>query len=141
MPVDTTSTAAAKAIARRAVAYNHGADDDPEEIFDAGFVAHMPGRPPMDRAAFERFVGDFSTGFPGYTWEIHDQVAQGELVVNRITWRGVHAGEFAGVPATGRPIEMSGINMFRIRDGRIVEQRAQIDFLGLLQQIGAVPEA
>jgi predicted ester cyclase len=45
----------------------------------------------------------------------------------------------AGVPATGRSVELRGINMFRVKDGRVVEQRAQLDMLGLLQQIGAVP--
>jgi len=62
-----------------------------------------------------------------------------DVVANRVTWRGVHSGNLAGVPATGRPIELRGINMFRVRDGRVVEQWAQLDMLGLLQQIGAIP--
>jgi predicted ester cyclase len=130
-----------KAVVRRAVGYNHGAVDDPTEVFSPDFVAHMPGQPPMDRTAFELFVGGFGVGFPGYTYEIQDQIAQGDVVVNRIIWRGIHGGEFAGTPATGRPIQLDGINMFRVRDGRVVEQHAQLDFFGLLQQIGAIPEA
>jgi predicted ester cyclase len=129
-----------KALVRRAVAFNHGADDEAAEIFGAGFIGYMPGRPPMDRVTMDQFIGEFAGGFPGYTFEIQDQVAQGDIVFNRLTWKGVHRGEFAGVAATGRPIELSGINLFRVRDGRIVEQRAEIDFLGLLQQIGAIPE-
>ena len=76
---------------------------------------------------------------PATPSEIHDQIAQGDVVANRVTWQGVHSGNLAGVPATGRPIELRGINMFRVRDGRVVAQWAELDMLGLLQQIGAIP--
>jgi steroid delta-isomerase-like uncharacterized protein len=128
-----------KALVRRAIGYNHGAADAGSEIFAPDFVAYMPGQPPMDRATFEHFVSGVSSGLPGYTYEIHDQIAQRDLVANRITWRGVHSANLAGVPATGRSVELRGINMFRVRDGRVVEQWAQLDMLGLLQQIGAIP--
>ena len=139
MAVDVSSIDANKALVRRAIGYNHGAADAATEIFAPDFLAHMPGRPPMDRATFEQFVGGVTDGMPGYTYEIHDQIAQGDLVVTRITWRGVHSGDLAGVPATGRSIELRGINMFRVQGGRAVEQWAELDMLGLLQQIGAIP--
>jgi steroid delta-isomerase-like uncharacterized protein len=141
MTIDVRSTDANKALVRQAIGYNHGAADEATEIFAPYFVVYMPGQPPMDRAAFEHLLAGFATGFPGYTFEIDDQIAQGDLVFNRITWRGVHGGEFAGVPATGRPIELRGINMFKVKDGRVVEQRVELDFFGLLQQIGAIPPA
>jgi predicted ester cyclase len=141
MATDVRSIDVNKELARRAIGYNHGATADPAEIFAPDFVGYMPGQPPMDRAAFEQFAGAFGIGFPGYTYEIQDQIAQGDIVANRVTWRGVHTGEFAGVPATGRPIELSGINMFKVKDGRVVAQWAELDFFGLLQQIGAIPSA
>jgi hypothetical protein len=49
------------------------------------FVAYMPGQPPMDRVTFEYFVSGVSDGMTGYTYEIHDQISQGDLVVNRVT--------------------------------------------------------
>ena len=128
-----------KALVRRAIGYNHGAADSGTDIFARDFVAYMPSQPPMDRPTFEHFVAGVTTGMPGYTYEIHDQIAQGDLVANRVTWRGVHSGTLAGVPATGRSVELRGINMFRVKDGRVVEQWAQLDMLGLLQQIGAIP--
>jgi predicted ester cyclase len=136
-----TSTEASKALVRRAIGYNHGVADDATEIFAPDFVAYMPGQPPMDRATFEHFVAGFDAGFPGYTYEIQDQIAQGSLVANRVIWRGVHGGEFAGVPATGRPIYLQGINMFQVKDGRVVAQWAELDIFGVLQQIGAIPPA
>jgi len=132
-----SSTETNKALVRRAIGYNHGTAGDAAEIFAPDFVAHMPGQAPMDRAAFERYVANVALGLPGYTYEIHDQIAQGDLVVTRLTWRGVHSGDLAGVPATGRSVELRGINMFRVKDGRVTEQWAQLDMLGLLQQIGA----
>lgn len=139
MTTDTETLNANKALARRAIAYNHGAVGDPNEIFTPDFVCYMPGQVPLDRAAFEQSLQGFGAGFPGYTFEIEDQIAQGDTVANRITWRGVHGGEFAGVPASHRPIEMTGINMMIVKDGRVAVQRAQLDFFGLLQQIGAIP--
>jgi predicted ester cyclase len=148
MAQTVTLTDANKALVRRAIGYNHasrfsvgGTADEPTEIFSSDFVAYMPGQPPMDRATFEHYVSGMTDGMPGYTYEIHDQIAQGDLVVNRITWRGVHSGDLAGVPATGRSIELRGINMFRVKGGRVVEQWAELDIFGLLQQIGAIPPA
>jgi predicted ester cyclase len=135
----STPIEANKALVRRAIGYNHGTPDDGAEIFASNFVAFMPGQPPMDRASFERYVASVATGLPGYTYEIQDQIAQGDLVANRVTWRGVQSGEIAGVPPTGRTVELRGINMFRVMDGHVVEQWAQLDMLGLLQQIGAIP--
>ena len=94
----------------------------------------------MDRATFEQYVAGTTVVFPGYTYEIHDQIAQGDLVVNRITWRGIHGGELAGIAPTGRPLELRGINMFKVHDGRVVAQWAELDVFGLLQQIGAIPQ-
>ena len=143
MTPSATPTDANKALVRRAIGYNHGTAPEAEatEIFSPDFRAYMPGQPPMDRATFEHYVGGVTDGMPGYTYEIHDQIAQGDLVVSRITWRGVHSGDLAGVPATGRSIELRGINMFRVRDGQVVEQWAELDIFGLLQQIGAIPPA
>src|SRR5438093_11261851 len=64
-----------KALVRRAIGYNHGAADEGDEICAADFVAYMPGQAPMDRATFEHFVGGVTNGTPGYTYEIHDQIA------------------------------------------------------------------
>jgi predicted ester cyclase len=134
---DPGPTEANKALVRRAIGYNHGAADDGAEIFAPDFAAFMPGQPPMDRSTFEHYVATVGEGLPGYTYEIHDQIAQGDLVANRLTWRGVHSGVLAGVPPTGRSVELRGINMFRVKDGRVIAQWAQLDMLGLLQQIGA----
>ena len=83
----------------------------------------------------------FHNVFPDLTCTIEDQVAEGEKVVSRYTIRGTHQGEeFFGVPATGQWIEMRGIQIDRFEGGKLVEERAEFDLLGALQQLGAVPE-
>ena len=141
MTLTESTTEANKALVRRAIASNHGTAEDASEIFSPDFVAYMPGQPPMDRATFEQFVAGTAVVFPGYTLEIHDQIAQGDLVVNRITCRGIHGGVLAGIAPTGRPLVLSVINMFKVTDGRVVAQWAELDIFGLLQQIGAIPAA
>jgi predicted ester cyclase len=139
MAIDVTSTDVNKTLSRRAIAYNHGLPEEADEIFAPDFVAHMPSKPPMNRPGLDRFIKAVTDGLSDFGYEIHDQVARDDLVFNRITARGVHAAELMGVPATYRSIEMRIINLFKVKDGRVVEQWAEPDLFGLLQQIGAVP--
>ena len=82
----------------------------------------------------------FHNVFPDLTCTVEDQVAEGDKVVRRYTIRGTHQGEFFGVPATGKRIEMRGIQIDRFEGGKMMEERAEFDLLGALQQLGAVPE-
>ncbi len=66
-------------------------------------------------------------------------VAEGDNVVARFTARGIHKGNFMGLPATGKPIIMTGIEIFRIKDGKITELWAEANLLGLMQQLGIIP--
>jgi len=141
MAVDVTSTAAIKALVRRAIAYNHGVAEAGDEIFAPDFVAHMPSKPPMDRHGLDQFIRHVTDGLSGFSYEIHNQIAQDDLVFNRITARGIHTSDLLGVPASGRPIELRIINVFKVQDGRVVEQWAEPDLFGLLQQLGAIPPA
>jgi predicted ester cyclase len=66
-------------------------------------------------------------------------VSSGEMIAYRMSFTATHSGDFMGVPATGRRVTMSETHIERIRDGKIVSHSGDIDMLGLLQQIGAVP--
>jgi predicted ester cyclase len=70
---------------------------------------------------------------------IEDLVAEGDTVVVRDTTRATHRGAFAGIPPTGKEVRVARIALFRLADGRIAEHWGQVDMLGLLQQLGAVP--
>lgn len=70
---------------------------------------------------------------------IHDQIAEGDMVATRLTWQAVHSGDFQGNPPTHREIEVSGISIERIKDGRISERWFMQDELGMMQQLGLIP--
>ncbi len=70
--------------------------------------------------------------------EVHDIFGTEDKVVTVLTMRGRHEGDFLGVAPTGRDVAMSGIAVDVMRDGRRVGGGAQLDQLGLLQQLGAV---
>ncbi|EEF62039.1 ester cyclase [Pedosphaera parvula] len=77
--------------------------------------------------------------FPDLHFKIQDMVVEGSRVVVRWTWKATHRGPFAGVPPTGRQVSNEGIAIYRVEDGKIAESWAQMDRLGVLQQIGALP--
>jgi predicted ester cyclase len=71
---------------------------------------------------------------------IDHQFTEGDYVATRVTIRGTHDGELMGTPPTGREVEFTGLTVSRCRDGRIVEEWELVDTVGLLRQVGALPE-
>ena len=67
-------------------------------------------------------------------------IAEGDKVVTRFTMRGTHQGEFMGIPSTGKHVSVTGIGIDRIKDGNFVESWMNEDNLGLMQQLGAIPQ-
>ncbi len=84
-------------------------------------------------------LGMFRATFPDLRFTAEDMLAEGDRVAARITATGTHRGEFQGLPPTGKQVTISGIEIVRIANGRVVERWGQFDFLGLLQQLGAIP--
>lgn len=83
-------------------------------------------------------IGMVREAIPDIHATIEDMVAEGDKVVARFTLRGTHEAEFLGVPATGRPISIAVINIYRFEDGRVAEVWQLPDALGLMRQLGAV---
>ena len=83
--------------------------------------------------------GHLKTGITLTGQKVEDVIAVGDKVVARITSSGVHDGEFLGYMGTGKPFEYSLTNTYRLANGKIVEDWHSGDYLGLLQQTGAIP--
>jgi steroid delta-isomerase-like uncharacterized protein len=129
------STEQNKAIVRRYFEGDHAAD-----VLSPDLQVHMPGAPaPLNRETFLQEMSVFSTAFSDGNAVVEDQVAEGDKVVTRITWRGIHSGNFQGLPPTGKQIAMSGTVVQRIKDGKIVEHWPQFDQIGMMQQLGLLP--
>lgn len=76
-----------------------------------------------------------------FAFVIDDQIAEGDRVCTRWTWKARHIGDFLGIPAGGRNVSMTGTTVFRCdEDGKIVEGWWQYDRLGLMAQLGALDE-
>lgn len=72
-------------------------------------------------------------------FEVQDVVAEGDTVVVRWVQRGTQSGSFMGIPPTGREFTIAGIDIHRLRDGRMAEHWHVVDLFALLQQLGAIP--
>jgi steroid delta-isomerase-like uncharacterized protein len=86
-----------------------------------------------------RNVANRLTGFPDLAVVIEDQIAVVDKVVTRLTWRGTHTGDYSGLPATGRRVEVRALTVFHFRNGKVFENWTVIDQFGLFQQLGALP--
>ena len=95
---------------------------------------------PEQAEAARQEAADFRQGFPDVVSVIEDLIAEGDMVAARWSSRATHLGEYAGVSPTGNEVEFTGISVYRIAGGRIAESWTVEDELGLMRQIGAVPE-
>ena len=89
-------------------------------------------------AAAKQFVSANLAAFPDLEITIQDQIAENDLVVTRYVMRATHQGEFASIPPTGKPFSITGIEMHRFADSKLVELWNIVDLLGMLQQLGVV---
>ena len=110
-----------------------------DEYLAGEFVNHDP---PLgvtaDREGMRQAGAMFRAAFPDWHSDMSILVGEGELVVEHFTASGTQQGEIFGVPASGRTVSLPGINVWRVRDGRIVERWGRLDELGLLRQLGLV---
>ncbi|WP_435155587.1 ester cyclase [Amycolatopsis sacchari] len=91
------------------------------------------------REANRRFWTVFFAGLPDVRVTMEDLVVSGDRVVGRFVYRGTHDGELMGIPATGRPVEMRSIDIWRVRDGMFAEHWDELNLMQLFQRIGALP--
>ena len=131
-----------KALNRRFVeeVINQGNLDVIDELIDPGAVDHAaPPGFPTGREGAKHFATMTRSAFPDLHITIEDMISEGDKVVMRGTWSGTHEGEFMGIPATGKQVTVSQIDISRVAVGRMVEHWGKFDALGLMQQLGVVP--
>jgi steroid delta-isomerase-like uncharacterized protein len=137
-----------KAIARRLVdeVWNKGNLMIADEIlafdlrdWDAARLSYDASDPEAGQGleGFKQLVKMFRNAFPDVYLTIDDMIAEGDRVVIRWTARGTHKGDLKGIAPTGRPIVVTGIDIHRIADGKILETGGNWDTAGMMQQLGA----
>jgi steroid delta-isomerase-like uncharacterized protein len=112
-----------------------------DEVYAAEYIGHDPERPAPRRVEDlkQGMVGLLGKVFPDAQYSIESLVAEGEMVVWHWTFRATHQGELMGIPPTGKPITFSGVNIFRLTNGKVVEDWVYRDTVGMLRQLGAMP--
>ena len=135
-----------KVVIRRWIeAYNQRDLEAEADLLAPDYVAHVPGAPaPLDLEGLEawrQFSGSFAEAFPDIRLTIQDIFSEGDMVAARVAFRGTHRGEFQGIPPTGKEVAFTSIEVNRVVDGKVEEHWVELDLLGLMQQLGAIPES
>ena len=133
-----------KDISRRAdeELFNRGNLSIADELFASNFVYHDPVSHEEWRGpeSVKSYATMLRVAFPDLHQTIEEQIAEGDKVAYRWTARGTHQGEFMGIAPTGNRVEMTGISIARLIDGKIEEIWENYDALGMMQQLGHIPE-
>ena len=98
----------------------------------------LPGQGP-GLEGLKDIVRAMRAAFPDIVFSIKEQITEGDKVASRFEWTGTHKGEFFGIPATDRNVRVWGVVFDRLENGRIKDTRIIMDTLGLMTQLGALP--
>jgi steroid delta-isomerase-like uncharacterized protein len=133
-----------KAIVRRLVEelWNKGNLSVADELFAPNYEHHDAstldfGRGPESE---KKRATLYRTAFPDVRLMIEDIIAEGEIVMTRWSCRGTHKGDLSGIAPTGKQITITGVTIARLANGKLAEGWVNWDALGLMQQLGVVPE-
>jgi steroid delta-isomerase-like uncharacterized protein len=131
-----------KALVRRLIEeVEKGNLDVIDELLASDFVDHdlLPDQEP-DREGYKRGIAEDSAAFSNLSINIEDQIAEGDKVMTRFTWRGTHDQRpFLGIEPTGKTVEARAIFIHRISEGKIMEEWSASDMLETRRQLDAVP--
>jgi len=133
------------AVVRRYVEEGYNEKDPAvlQETMTEDVVVHgLVGRdgPVEGLDAYTEYAGELMGAFPDVHGEIHEVVTSGDRVTARWTLAGTHEGPMFGIEPTGESIEVDGMALFRMEDGKIAEKRYRQDDLGMLEQLGLVED-
>ena len=111
-----------------------------DELFATNYVFHGPsGQELHGPDAFKQIISQPHTAYPDFHITAEDMIVEGDKVVCRFTSQGTHKGMLRGIAPTNKQVKVTGIVIYRIVDGKIVEHWENMDMLGIMQQLGVVP--
>ena len=121
--------------------FSAGKIDVVDELVAEDVVEHeeFPGIPP-GREGMKQFVRMIRDGFPDLSFTPQDVIAAGDRVVARVRITGTHRGEFIGIAATSKNVDVQAIDILRLENGKVVEHWGVTDQLAMMQQLGVVPQ-
>lgn len=88
---------------------------------------------------FKAYYQNYLTGFSKVTFTITDAFGQGDKIVKHWNFKGTHTGDFFGIPATGKEVNVNGVTLVKMKDGKIAQEQDFFDNLEFMQQLGLIP--
>ena len=110
-----------------------------ETNFDANITMIYAPENVVGIPDFKAYYQNFVTGFSDVKFTIVDAFGQGDKLVKHWNFKGTHSGEFFGVPATGKTVDIDGVTLVRMKDGKIAQEQDFMDNLSFFQQLGLIP--
>ena len=131
-----------KALVRRFIQeiFLAGRQDSVDELLTDDFLPHTWGRMEPGKDGLIDGIKRVSAGLSDAEMTIEDMIAEGDRVAVRLTSSASQTGPFMGIPPSGKRYTIGEIHIFRVRDGKVAEHWHQADFLGMMRQLGALPE-
>ncbi len=113
-----------------------------DELFTTNYEHHDASSPDFGRGpeSEKKRATLYRTAFPDLRLTIEDIIAEGETVMARWSCRGTHKGDLSGIAPTGKQFTISGVSIARFSGSKMAEGYVNWDALGLMQQLGVVPE-
>jgi steroid delta-isomerase-like uncharacterized protein len=110
-----------------------------EELIADDGVDHdpLPGLG-TDKAGAIETLRQLVTAFPDMKVEVHHVIASGDRVAVNSTLHATHSGDFMGIPATGKSVDIGGIDIIRVQDGKFLEHWGIFDGVGVMMQLGVI---
>lgn len=119
--------------------WDHGKLEAIDNLFAAEFTPHHSKNPVLSPAGTKQFVASFQEAFPDLELVIEDIFSSGDLLVICWLMHGTHTGHLMGIPPTRKCAQLTGISIYHLVEGRVVESWAQVDILSLLSQLDVLP--
>jgi steroid delta-isomerase-like uncharacterized protein len=120
-------------------AINHGDWDKLDELYAEDFIVHGTDEI-RGRAAYKQAFNKEKIGFPDMSLTVNDIIVEGDKVAVRTTIRGTHLGEYMGLKPTGKVIEIGGLYIERVANGKFVEMWGISDDVSFLKQLGMISD-
>lgn len=123
-------------------AFNKGNINAVDRFLSPAFLDHNPFSPQqaLGPAGQKQMISRFHEAFANLHITLESVISEGDIVAARGTYSGMQKGSFMGVPPTGKRVSWQAMAFFRVANGKIAERWSNHDLLGLLQQLGLIPE-
>ncbi len=131
-----------KDLVRRSIGaiINEGNLDACADMYASHCTFHWPNFPVDGIEGYKQFMTELRQANPDVHCDIHDILVDGDLLAARWTMGGTARSEFRGIPGTGKTWVMSGMQLTKWENDRVVEEWGSFDLFGQLRQLGVIPE-